>query len=46
MDKTELPENGKETIDLLDNLLAIHSQEVDTDIISELDCLILNVCSQ
>ena len=46
LDKTELPENGKETIDLLDNLLNIRSQEVDTDIISELDFLILNVCSQ
>ena len=42
----EFPENGQETIDQLDNLLTVRSNEVDTDIISELDHLILNVCSQ
>ena len=42
----ELPENGQETIDQLDSLLTVRSNEVDTNIISELDHLILNVCSQ
>ena len=42
----EVPENGQETIEQLVNLLDIRSQEVDKDIISELDSLILDVCSK
>ena len=46
VDLKEFPENGQETIDQLVNLLDIRSKEVDIEVISELDNLILTVCSQ
>ena len=46
LNRKELSDKKHENIELLDKLLSIRSKEVDDEIISELDILILNVCSQ
>ena len=44
--KSELPEQGKENIELLETLLTIRAAEIEPDILTELDGLINNVCVQ
>ena len=44
--RKELSVTELENIELLDNLLSLRSKEIDDEILSELDILILNVCSK
>ena len=43
--KTEIPQNGEETIELLDYLLYLRNNETEEEIISELNDLIFTVCT-
>ena len=45
VDKTEVPENGEESIELLDYLLYLRNNETEEEIISELNDLIFTVCT-
>ena len=40
----ELPDNGQETLELLERLLQSRSTETEPDIVSELNQLIDNIC--
>ena len=44
--KNDLPPQGLENIELLDQLLSIRSNEMEDDIICELDKLIIDICTK
>ena len=43
--KADVPDNGEDTIELLDYLLYLRSNETEEEVVFELDEVILNVCS-
>ena len=45
VEKVVIPDNGDETIELLDYLLYLRNNETEDDIVSELNDVIFNVCS-